>query len=82
MVETISYLTHLQLGEPKRRYVKAFISKIVDVMGEEAETEVWVDMSKDLKYISIQEHQEFIDEYGEVARMFGGMLKNPQKFCH
>ena len=33
---------------PKRRYPKAFISKLVDCLGEASETEVWLDMSLDL----------------------------------
>lgn len=35
----------------KRRYEKAFISKLVDCAGEAGETEVWLDFSKDFAYL-------------------------------
>ena len=35
----------------KRRYEKAFISKLIDCAGEAGETEVWLDFSKDFVYI-------------------------------
>ena len=34
----------------KRRYVKAFVNKLSDCLGEASETEVWLDMSYDLEY--------------------------------
>ena len=33
----------------RRRYVKSFVSKLVDALGEENETEVWLDYSFDCK---------------------------------
>jgi four helix bundle protein len=35
----------------KRLYIKTFINKISDALAEELETEVWLNMSRDLKYI-------------------------------
>lgn len=35
----------------KRRYEKAFISKLTDSLGEEFETENWLDYSVDCKYL-------------------------------
>jgi len=35
----------------KRRYEKAFVSKLTDSLGEEYETENWLEYSKDCKYI-------------------------------
>ena len=34
----------------KRKYSKLFVSKLIDSSGEASETEVWLDMSKDLNY--------------------------------
>jgi four helix bundle protein len=66
---------------PKRRYPKSFVSKIIDSLSEEAETEFWLDMSKDLEYITITIHEQFIKEYDEVRRMLIHMSQNPGKFC-
>ena len=66
----------------KRRYPKHFISKLTDSLAEESEIEVWLDYSKDLKYIGKEEHDYFIAKYDEVARMLVSMIDNPDKFCH
>jgi four helix bundle protein len=46
------------------------------------ETEVWIDMSKDSKYIDDQLHISLIDKYQEIARMLNGMINAPEKFCN
>ena len=65
----------------KRRYPRSFISKITDALSEEAETEFWLDLSKDLSYIDDAVHNQFIREYDEVRKMLIHMVKNPEKFC-
>jgi four helix bundle protein len=40
----------------KRRYEKAFINKLTDSLGEEYETEGWLDYSHDCKYINQETH--------------------------
>jgi len=66
----------------KRIYVKSFVSKLIDSYGEEGETEVWLDMSKDLGYITIEKHRYFIDKYTEVSKMLYSMIQHPEKFCN
>jgi len=65
----------------KRLYVKAFISKISDALGEEYETEVWLDLSSDLKYISKSSHNQLISGYNEIRKMLISILNTPEKFC-
>lgn len=64
----------------KRRYPKLFISKLLDSMAEAAETEVWLDMSLDIKYIDKERHDELIEKYQEISKMLNSMINNPQKF--
>lgn len=66
----------------KRKYLKSFTSKLTDSFAEESETEVWLDFSKDLNYITIEKYELFIKKYDEVARMLSSMIDNPDKFCH
>jgi len=66
----------------KRKYPKSFISKLLDALAEETETEVWIDMSLDCKYIDKQTHTKFMDDYAEVAKMLSSMINNPDKFCY
>ena len=66
----------------KRRYVKSFISKLIDCSGEAGETEVWFDFSKDFGYLKFEIYEELMSGYDEVGRMLNGMIDKPEKFCH
>jgi len=66
----------------KRKYPKSFVSKLLDSLAEEAETEVWIDMSKDCKYIDNQLHISLLERYQEVAKMLNSMINTPEKFCN
>jgi four helix bundle protein len=66
----------------KRKYPKSFVSKLLDSLAEESETEVWIDMSKDCKYIDDQVHKSLLSQYEEVAKMLNSMINNPDKFCN
>lgn len=65
----------------KRRYEKAFVSKLIDCAGEGGETEVWLDFSKDFGYISSDKYEDLMNRYDEVNRMLYGMIDKPEKFC-
>ena len=65
----------------KRIYVKSFVSKLTDSLGEEYETEVWLDYSRDSIYITSQKHDELINGYDEVRKMLISMINNPDKWC-
>ncbi len=65
----------------KRRYEKAFISKLIDCAGEAGETEVWLDFSKDFGYLKDDQHQQLMERYDEVNRMLYGMIDKADKFC-
>ena len=73
--------TNISEAWVKRKYPKSFVAKLLDALGEEAETEVWIDMSLDFKYIDKVLHNSFIDRYQEVAKMLHSMINNPEKFC-
>lgn len=65
----------------KRIYVKSFVSKLSDSLGEEYETESWLDYSLDCEYIPKEIHVKLLDGYDEVRRMLISMMNNPEKFC-
>jgi len=64
----------------KRFYPKMFVSKIVDAAGEAGETEVWLDVSKDAGYLSVERYKNFTSGYDEVNRMLYGMINKSEKF--
>lgn len=66
----------------RRRYEKSFINKLTDSLGEEFETETWLDYSKDCKYLSKEIHNQLIIEYEEVRKILISMINNSDKWCH
>jgi four helix bundle protein len=65
----------------KRRYERAFINKLTDSLGEEHETEVWLDYSFDCKYISNETRKRILEEYDEVRKILISIINNPDKWC-
>jgi len=65
----------------KRRYIKSFLSKLSDSLGEEYETEVWLDFSRDSHYITGEKYNQLVEEYEEVRKILISMIKNPEKWC-
>ncbi|MCK4233111.1 four helix bundle protein [candidate division WOR-3 bacterium] len=65
----------------KRKYKKAFVSKLIDAFGEAGEIEVWLDMSFDAKYLLKDRHKYYLEKYEEVNKMLYSMIENPDKFC-
>jgi four helix bundle protein len=57
-----------------------FISKAIDAAGEAGETEVWLDFSRDARYMTREKYAELILGYDEVNRMIYGMIDKPEKF--
>ena len=51
-----------------------------DTDGEATETQVWLDVAKDCKYMNLENHDRLISEYKEVGNMLGNMIRNPEKF--
>lgn len=76
-----SVATNMAEGWAKKRYPKHFVSKLSDSLGEEYETEVWLDFSLSSQYISKEEHLHFIYGYEEVRKMLISMIENPGKFA-
>lgn len=66
----------------KKIYIKVFVNKFADALGEENETEVWLDFSHDCGYITMDQHTYFIQEYEEIRKMVISIMNNPEKFCN
>ena len=64
----------------RRKYKAHFIAKLTDSETENAETQVWIDFSKDCKYITSEEHRDLSFRNDEVGKMIWNMIKNPDKF--
>ena len=69
-------------GWRKRKYPKMFVSKLIDCSGEASETEVWLDFSKDLKYITEDKYLSYSEIYEEINNILFSMINRPEKFTH
>ena len=64
----------------KRRYPKSFISKLSDVEGEAAETQVWLDYALACGYIKDEEHTTLFKKYDSILGMTVTMITNHDKW--
>jgi four helix bundle protein len=64
----------------KRRYEKAFISKLSDCEGEAAETQVWLDYSYECGYLQENPYKQLFNKYEKIIGMLVNMLKHPEKW--
>jgi four helix bundle protein len=75
-----SVCTNIAEAYRRKRYKDYFISKLNDSETENAETEVWLDFSKDCNYITVEEHTELISLNTEAGKLIWFMINNPEKF--
>lgn len=75
-----SVATNISEAFRKRRYEKAFVSKLSDSEGEAAETQVWLDFSLTCGYIPNQIHEELFKTYDHILGMLVKMIQNSQKW--
>lgn len=64
----------------KRRYEKAFISKLSDSEGEAAETQVWLDYSLECEYISKDLYLKLFNDYDNILGKIVNMINNSDKW--
>ena len=76
-----SVSTNIAESWAKRLYIKAFVNKLTDSLGEEFETEDWINYSRDCKYITEAEYEKMLSGYDEVRKMLISMINNPEKWC-
>ena len=64
----------------KRRYPKSFVSKLSDVEGEAAETQVWLDYALACDYINEEQHAPLFKKYDAILGMTVTMITNHDKW--
>lgn len=62
----------------KRRYEKAFISKLSDVEAEAAEVQVWLEFAVECGYIPRDTAADLYQQYNSILRTIVGMINHPQ----
>jgi four helix bundle protein len=64
----------------KRRYEKAFISKLSDSEAEAAESQVWLDYTLECGYISESDHQKLYNDYDNILGKIVNMINQSEKW--
>lgn len=64
----------------KRDYPKHFLLKITDCLGENSETQVWLDIALDCNYISTETYDELSQINDETGKLLMYIYNNPEKF--
>jgi four helix bundle protein len=64
----------------KRKYKKAFISKLSDAEAEAAETQVWLDFSKSCLYIPGKDRDDLYSKYDRILGMLVNMARHPSEW--
>ena len=52
----------------KRRYQKHFVSKLTDALGEELETQHWIEVAQDCAYLSPQTSTGILEKYDTLGK--------------
>ena len=66
----------------KRKYPKAFVSKLSDSEAESAETQVWLDFALKCQYINLEIHQDLFQTYENIIGKLVNMSLNPEKWVY
>jgi four helix bundle protein len=75
-----SVSTNLAEAWRKRRYEKAFISKLNDVEAEAAETQVWLEFAVACNYLPAEDARELYREYDGILRTVVGMINHADQW--
>jgi four helix bundle protein len=62
-------------GWAKRKYENVFLRHLNDSAGSCEETKVWLDFSRDCKYISSEDNEKMINEYNRVGAMLNSLTE-------
>lgn len=64
----------------RKRYPAHFLSKLNDSESENVETEIWLNFSKDCKYLQPLVYENLMAQNTEVGKLLWYMSNNPDKF--
>lgn len=65
----------------KWKYEKHFVSKLTDAIGEQLETQHWIETALDCSYISLEISKDLLSRYIVVGDMITSMIDKSSWFC-
>jgi four helix bundle protein len=65
----------------KRRYENHFISKLTDSDSEQLETQHWIEVSEECKYINSEKSLDLLQKCESIGKMLQSMIDKSSTFC-
>jgi four helix bundle protein len=65
----------------KRRYQNHFVNKLTDAVGEELETQHWIEAAQDCAYLSPETSTGLLEKYDTLGKMLNSMINKSASFC-
>ncbi len=65
----------------KRRYENHFILKLTDSDAEQLETQHWIEIDHEIKYINEETRNELLNKCENIGKMINSMILKSEKFC-
>ena len=65
----------------KRKYELHFISKVTDADSEQLETQHWIDISEECKYIDSVTAKSLLHKCESIGKMLQSMMDKSSTFC-
>lgn len=75
-----SVSANLAEGYKKRIYSALFLLKLTDCLGENSETQVWLEFAFRCNYIDNVTYEQLSNRNDEIGKLLLYMYNNPQKF--
>ena len=64
----------------KRRYPKHFVAKLSDAIGENYETQSWLDAALDAEYLTREVYDQYMAASQEVGKLLSYMIRHPERY--
>jgi four helix bundle protein len=65
----------------KRKYELHFISKLTDADSEQLETQHWLEISEECKYLNTDKSQDLLQKCESIGKMLQSMIDKSSSFC-
>jgi four helix bundle protein len=65
----------------RRKYPAAFVNKVNEALGENMETQAWLDHALECGYIGSAKHRQLDDAWQHVGAMLNMMIQRADDFC-
>lgn len=64
-----------------RKYERHFVSKLTDADAEQLETQPWIEIALECKYLNAEAARPLIDQCLSIGRMLSTMMEKASTFC-